>query len=91
MDEIIDNDLIKNNCDLNTNFYEVKNDSKSNINNNSIYEHIDLINNKYKNKNLLSVEAQEKSHIISSSSCDNLKVRIPKINDEINTKIKRNI
>ena len=88
IDEIIDNDLIKNNCDLNANLYELKNISINN-NNNSISEQIDLINKKFKNKNLLSMEDQEKSHFISSSSCDNLKVRIPKINDEINTKIKR--
>jgi len=86
--EIKDNDLIKNNNELNIISYEVKNDSKSN--NNSISDKIDLITNKYKTMNLLSMEIQEKSHIISSSSCDNLKVRIPKINnDEINTKIKR--
>ena len=88
IDEIIDNDLIKNDCDLNANLYELKNISINN-NNNSISEQIDLINKKFKNKNLLSMEDQEKSHFISSSSCDNLKVRIPKINDEINTKIKR--
>ena len=89
IDEIIDNDLIKNNCELKANLYEIKNNLLFN-NNNSISEQIDLINKKYKNKNLLSMEDQEKSHFISSSSsCDNLKVRIPKINDEINTKIKR--
>ena len=87
MEEITDNDLIKNNYELNTNSYEIKNDSK--FNNNNISEQIDLINNKYTNKNLLSMEAQENKHIISSSSCDNLKLRIPKINDEINTKIKK--
>ena len=79
----MENNIIRvNRFDLNNNSYETKNNSI--YNNNDSLEQKDNLNVKP-----IKIRKIEKKHIISSSSCDNLKVQNPKANNEIDTKIKR--
>ena len=79
----MENNIIRvNRFDLNNNSYETKNISI--YNNNDSLEQKDNLNVKP-----IKIRKIEKKHIISSSSCDNLKVQNPKSNNEIDTKIKR--
>ena len=79
----MENNIIRvNRFDLNNNSYETKNIS--------IYNNNDSLEQKGNvNVKPIKIRKIEKKHILSSSSCDNLKVQNPKTNNEIDTKIKR--
>mgnify|MGYP002624180383 CR=1 FL=1 len=79
----MENNIIRvNRFELNNNSYETKNNSIYN-NNDSLEEKGNL------NVKPIKIRKIEKKHIISSSSCDNLKVQNIKSNNEIDAKIKR--